>query len=695
MRTNLFKSLLVAVMAIGAMGGVNAATGDVKTNVDIDFSNTISENKVNGTVGSLNITQNSKFPTEISNGTLLLGNGIHNVIIPESERANDKDIVTTSFDLAFGKLSRKFSYFYFEDADGNKIGYFELDAYWATLNNDFGIEVDDVFLPRKNKEADWNKRATFTITYDYAKKSITTKVLNHDGNKTATHTVAMSSTKPIAKFCIGSNYNSNPERRCIFDNLKITTTEGNYSNKTISIKYTTEEGLDIPNENIPENTVFTYSEAANTEFTPTYPSTFSTDDYIYTYVSGGDAFTVTEDKTVTLVYKKETREKVNIVLNCIDENGETLEQKTVATNYPIDKSFIYGINKYIIKDGNLYEANTLGKDNYYVASVNATATPIDIKYKKVNTTGTPIYFADFGDEPSTNTSSTEYMRASGGQTAASNSKVVLVPANVLAPGYYDFEIAHYKNRAPKFNVGDQEYGVCSRGTNAGTMVTTEFKNVLVINGEEISVTPGNSSYTDNMDYVLVTKTGDATEKVSVSAAGYATYATTNNVRVPSDVEVMTVTVNEDNSTITLNKVEAGTVIPANTGILVKAAAGNHDFVVTSDKSEESEALTKNDLVAATTDVTSNDNKYFALTKIGDKVGFALVANGVVIPAGRAYLEVPAATTAKFFGLDSEATGINSVKTAKADGAYYTLEGVKTTKPVKGIYIHNGKKIVVK
>lgn len=670
---------------------MNADTGDVKTNVNIDFSNAISEDQVKGTVGSLYIAQNSSYPTEISNGILVLGKGIHNVIIPESERANDKDIVTTSFDLAFGKLNNRYSYFYFEDADGNKIGSFELNAYSSILNNDFGIQTADMYYG--NNTPIWDRRATFTITYDYAKKSITTAVLNHKDNKTATHIVAMSSTKPIAKFCIGSNYD-NKDRRCQFDNLKITTTEGNYSNKTISIKYTTEDGLDIPNENIPENTVFSYSEATNTEFTPTYPSTFSTDDYIYTYVSGGDAFTVTEDKTVTLVYKKENREKVDIVLNCIDENGETLEKQTVATNYPIEKSFTYGINKYIIKDGNLYVANTLGKA-YYAASVNATATPIDIKYKKVNTTGTPIYFADFGDKPNTNTSSTEYLRASGGETAASNSKIVLVPANVLAPGYYDFEIAHYKNRTPKFKVGDKEYGVCSTASNSGLMVTTNFKNVLVINGEEISVTPGGSSYTDNMDYVLVTKTGDATETVSVSKAGYATYATTNNIVVPNDenVKVMTVKVNDDNSTITLNDVAAGTVIPAKTGILVKAAQGKHNFVVTSKEGTE---LTNNDLKAATEDVTSDGAKFFALTKIGDKVGFALVEKDVVIPAGKAYLEVTKGTAAaKFFSLDGEATGINSVKTAKADGAYYTLEGVKTTKPVKGLYIHNGKKIVVK
>ena len=185
-----------------------------------------------------------------------------------------------------------------------------------------------------------------------------------------------------------------------------------------------------------------------------------------------------------------------------------------------------------------------------------------------------------------------------------------------------------------------------------------------------------------------------TETVSVTAAGFATYATTNNVVVPNDenVKVMTVKVNAEGTAIELNEVKAGTVIPGNTGFLVKAPAGNHDFVVTSEAGKD---LTNNDLKAATKDETSNGTTYFALTKIGDKVGFALVENGVVIPAGKAYLEVSASTPAKFFSLDGEATGINSVKTAKADGAYYTLEGVKTTKPVKGIYIHNGKKIVVK
>lgn len=237
--------------------------------------------------------------------------------------------------------------------------------------------------------------------------------------------------------------------------------------------------------------------------------------------------------------------------------------------------------------------------------------------------------------------------------------------------------------APKGSMA--KYNVCGWG-NIDLSKYVDYNK-----GGELPYTIERSTYTVRSVELYL----PATETVSVSAVGYATYATTNNVKVPSNVEVMTVKVNAEGTAIELNKVEAGTVIPAKTGILVKADQGNHDFVVTSDKGD---ALPHNDLKAATTDERSDGAKYFALTQLSEgKVGFAKVANGVVIPAGKAYLEVPEGNThaAKFFGLDGEATGINSVKTAKADGAYYTLEGVKTTKPVKGIYIHNGKKIVVK
>ena len=227
------------------------------------------------------------------------------------------------------------------------------------------------------------------------------------------------------------------------------------------------------------------------------------------------------------------------------------------------------------------------------------------------------------------------------------------------------------------------------------MVTSTFSDVPVGNGEEISVTPGGSSYTDEMDYVLVTKVGELVETIAVSSAQYATYATNYNVVVPeSGVKVYTVKVNDEGTAVEKTEVAAGTVIPAGTGILVSAEEGSYDLSVTS---TEGTALTDNDLVAATSDVTSDGASYYALAQKDGKVGFALVATDVVIPAGKAYLKVENASGAKFISMTGELTVIDSVvaEKQKADGAYYTLQGVKTVKPTKGMYIHNGKKVIVK
>ena len=66
--------------------------------------------------------------------------------------------------------------------------------------------------------------------------------------------------------------------------------------------------------------------------------------------------------------------------------------------------------------------------------------------------------------------------------------------------------------------------------------------------------------------------------------------------------------------------------------------------------------------------------------------------------------VASAKAMSFFVLDdeesrnSEATGIKTTQVEKVSGddAYYTIQGVKVLRPTSnGIYIHNGKKIVVK
>ena len=41
------------------------------------------------------------------------------------------------------------------------------------------------------------------------------------------------------------------------------------------------------------------------------------------------------------------------------------------------------------------------------------------------------------------------------------------------------------------------------------------------------------------------------------------------------------------------------------------------------------------------------------------------------------------------------TGINNVKAQKNDGTYYNLAGQKVANPQKGVYIRDGKKVIMK
>ena len=71
-----------------------------------------------------------------------------------------------------------------------------------------------------------------------------------------------------------------------------------------------------------------------------------------------------------------------------------------------------------------------------------------------------------------------------------------------------------------------------------------------------------------------------------------------------------------------------------------------------------------------------------------------------IPAHRCYLLIPdqIASGTRSFGIDhgDGTTALREVKGEKwADGEWYTLQGQRIAKPAKGLYILNGKKVVIK
>ena len=82
-----------------------------------------------------------------------------------------------------------------------------------------------------------------------------------------------------------------------------------------------------------------------------------------------------------------------------------------------------------------------------------------------------------------------------------------------------------------------------------------------------------------------------------------------------------------------------------------------------------------------------------------EVGFGMITESITVPGGKAYLAIettmPVAKV-QILSLDGQATGIESVGAQpEDDGIYYNLMGVPVENPQKGLYIKNGKKVIVK
>lgn len=196
-----------------------------------------------------------------------------------------------------------------------------------------------------------------------------------------------------------------------------------------------------------------------------------------------------------------------------------------------------------------------------------------------------------------------------------------------------------------------------------------------------------------LDYILLEKV--TSEDVAVSAIKFATYVPVINVVAPADVKVYTAKVNEAKSAVVLTEVPANSVIAKGTPVLVGAEAGSYTFEASAG---EAASFENNDLKAATADTKGDGSTIYALVEQDGEAVFAPLKEGVAVSVGHAYLELPTASATRFYSIQfgGETTGINEVNAAaKADGAYYTFQGVKTSKAAKGIYIHNGKKVVIK
>lgn len=396
--------------------------------------------------------------------------------------------------------------------------------------------------------------------------------------------------------------------------------------------------------------------------------------------------------TLTVESSDEAIKPISYAVNLVDDNNKVL--KSVFSNKELvpGTKVDYVYPKYLTDDNGkvayVCDANTFSGS---VSPVETGTT--EIKYSAYKGTA---YFIEA--ENAINKSKMESANySSGAAMRGFNTNMDLFTVPEI--GVYRLSYAvcsHNTNAVRQFVVsaGDEEIvnkdvnwsvnKVTTDGTITEAAMTFNKGTVIKAKGSDTNII---------LDYILLEKV--TSEDVAVSAVKFATYVPVINVVAPADVKVYTAKVNEAKSAVVLTEVPAGSVIAKGTPVLVGAEAGSYTFAASAD---EAAPVENNDLKAATADTKGDGATIYALVEQDGKAVFAPLKEGIVVSLGHAYLELPAASATRFYSIQfgGETTGINEVNAAaKADGAYYTLQGVKTSKAAKGIYIHNGKKVVIK
>lgn len=210
--------------------------------------------------------------------------------------------------------------------------------------------------------------------------------------------------------------------------------------------------------------------------------------------------------------------------------------------------------------------------------------------------------------------------------------------------------------------------------------------------------------------VIIKKAEPTTFTISVSDAGYATYFTNQAWVVAENMKAGIVT-GVENKNLTIDwKYAAGSVVPANTAVLIQADA--KEYVCEVSNSEE-EAPANNLLKGSTTAATTEGENclFYKLSydNGGKNLGFYWAAeNGAAFQneANKAYLALTTtvAKNVRGFGLEGDGTtGIGQIVNGETLVNVYTIDGIIVRKQVKesqalnglkkGIYIVNGKKVI--
>ena len=181
---------------------------------------------------------------------------------------------------------------------------------------------------------------------------------------------------------------------------------------------------------------------------------------------------------------------------------------------------------------------------------------------------------------------------------------------------------------------------------------------------------------------------------SISGRGFASfYSPVAISSLPSDVEAYIATI--ENNRV---KFSAITDIPANTGVVLYMPSCEVNTTVNLTIGNASASTTGNVLIGTAAAVARDEQEeVLTMQVVNDELGFYKF-NGEYLAGFKAYINNTSGIKGFAFDFEDDATGMSEelrMKNEESKSAIYNLAGQRLNKPVKGINIVNGKKVMVK
>lgn len=173
------------------------------------------------------------------------------------------------------------------------------------------------------------------------------------------------------------------------------------------------------------------------------------------------------------------------------------------------------------------------------------------------------------------------------------------------------------------------------------------------------------------------------------------YSNVGNYQAPEGTKVYIVTLN--GTSITMAEMADG-IVNSEQGVVLMSKTG--DIVMSKTNNYSSNDYSDNDLLGTPVEITNPGNAYVLNYKMSNGVGFYKLSSTGYISANKAYLVYNNAangTAQAFFAFDSAVTGVevNKADANEDEHKVYDLQGRRIAKPANGLYIVNGKKVIMK